>query len=153
MRLLLFIVLLSVTSMSGQSVAQDDYKEVNPNDLLEILQPSTGQKRVLLVYASWCPHCQTIFPKLIDIEKDYPGSVQAISMDKDIDKFKEFTKQFPNLTIDPLIWNKEFHLGISLGELGVNFPGFIPFIALIDQDRKTVKQGYLTVDEIKNFLQ
>jgi len=152
MRVLLFIMLLIATVMSSQSFAQNDYKEINPNDLSEILSSSTGQKRVLLVYASWCPHCQTIFPELVDIEKDYPGSVQAISMDKDINRFKAFTKQFPESPIDPLIWDTEFHLGLSLEALGISFSGFIPFVALIDKDGKAVKQGHITTDEIKTFL-
>ena len=110
MRVLLFIMLLIATVMSSQSFAQNDYKEINSNDLSEILSSSTGQKRVLLVYASWCPHCQTIFPELVDIEKDYPSSVQAISMDKDINRFKAFTKQFPESPIDPLIWLSLIHI-------------------------------------------
>ena len=67
MRLLLFIILLSVTATSGQSFAQNYHKEVNPDNLSEILQPSADQKQVLLVYASWCPHCQIIFPELIAV--------------------------------------------------------------------------------------
>jgi len=111
MRALLFIMLLTVTIMSGQSFAQNDYK------------------------------------------KNHPGSVQAISMDKDVDRFKAFTKQFPDSSIDPLIWDTEFHLGLSLETLGVSFSGFIPFVALIDKDGKTITQGHITVDEIKEFLE
>ena len=100
-----------------------------------------------------CPHCQLIFPELVNIEKNHPGSVQAISMDKDVDRFKAFTKQFPDSSIDPLIWDTEFHLGLSLETLGVSFSGFIPFVALIDKDGKTITQGHITVDEIKEFLE
>ena len=152
MRLLLFILLLSATVISNQSFAKDHYKEVTPDDLSEILQSNAGQKRVFLVYASWCPHCQIIFPELIDIEKDYPGSVQALSMDKNTDQFEAFTKQFPDSSIDPLIWNPEFHLGLSLEALGVSFSGFIPFVALINEDGKAVQQGHITANEIKEFL-
>ena len=52
MRALLFIMLLTVTIMSGQSFAQNDYKKITPNDLSEILQSNAGQKQALLVYAS-----------------------------------------------------------------------------------------------------
>ena len=151
MRLLLVIILLSVTAISNQSLAQNSYKEANPDTLSEILQP-TGQKKVLLVYASWCPHCQIIFPELVEIEKNNPGSVQAISMDSDMNRFKRFLQKFPDSSIEPLVWNKEFHLGFSLQKRGVNFEGFIPFVALIDKDGKIVKEGHVTHDEVKMFL-
>jgi thiol-disulfide isomerase/thioredoxin len=152
MRLLLFIMLLFTPLTSSQVLAQENYKEVNPDKLEEILQSKKGQKSVLLVYASWCPHCQIIFPELINIEKQNPGSVQAISMNKDTNRFVRFLNQFPGSTIEPYIWNKEYHLGISLLELGIDFSGYIPFIALIDESGNPIKQGHVTSDEIKKFL-
>lgn len=153
MRLLLFIMLLFTVTASGQSFAQENHKTVNPDNLSEILQSNAGQKQVLLVYASWCPHCQIIFPELVEIEKIHPDSVLAISMDRDIDRFQRFMKQFPNSPITPLVWDTGFHLGASLNELDINFPGFIPFVALIDKNGKAVQQGHITADEIKAFLQ
>ena len=153
MRLLLFILLSFTTITVTQATAQNYHKTVNPDNLSEVLHLNSGQKRVLLVYASWCPHCQVIFPQLIEIERNHPGSIIAISMDNDLDRFKRFTHKFPDLPIDQLIWNKEYHLGASLYEQNISFSGYIPFIALIDKNGKVVKQGHVSADDIKIFLQ
>jgi len=152
MRLLLLTMLFLVAGPSVKSFAQDGFKEVNPDKLSQIISSNAGQNKVLLIYASWCPHCQIIFPELIKIERDFPGSVQAISMDSDMDRFEAFIDKFPDLPIEPFIWDREFHLGISLNELGINFLGYIPFIALIDKNGTVVKEGHVTADEIKSFL-
>ncbi len=153
MRLLLFIILLSASAISNNALAQSHYKEINTDNLSEVLDLNSGKKRVLLVYASWCPHCQVIYPELTKIEKEFPKSIKAISMNKDQNRLKRFLNKFPDSTIEPIVWDTEYHMGASLNELGIEFSGYIPFIALINANGDVTQQGHVTTEEIRNFLQ
>jgi len=113
-------------------------------DLSEI----TAEKTLLLFYASWCPHCQSIIPKIRSISKDKKGlEVLAISLDTNrfewINFIKDNNLNWLNIS-DLKGWDSEV--------AGSYYIYATPTMFLLDKDKKIIAKP-LTFQELELVLE
>lgn len=86
------------------------FRETKHKKKLSISEPRRAEKfsgkiLILLCYANWCGHCQTLKPKFAELTKTQPISDVDFDMVEESDKtrYVEFTKEvssYPTLVID-----------------------------------------------------
>jgi len=109
-----------------------------------------NSERILIVfYASWCPHCQSLLPKVYELyknQKEKKFEVLAISIDSIRTDWLEF------VTNDNLNWiNASDFLGWEGQATLEYFIYATPTLFLIDSDMKIIEMPK-TIEEIKNIL-
>lgn len=53
-------------------------------EIQDYLRDSESNKTIMLVHASWCVPCKSLFPQFCDIEKEYTN-INFYDMDVDVD--------------------------------------------------------------------
>jgi peroxiredoxin len=119
------------------------------NGLLVELNKLNADKTLIIFYASWCPHCQSLLPKVYDIYKKQEErrfEVLAISIDSSRTDWLNFIR---NNNLD---WINVSDLKDWDGKATTEY--FIyatPTMFLVDK-RKEVIAKPLSIEELKNFL-
>lgn len=95
---------------------------------------------LLLIYASWCPHCRKQFPILSQLHAEFGHNINfaALSLDSDARQLNRFLANIPTpLFFDPVILKPtERRSFISLMQnSGSRFDGAIPHVILFNKDR------------------
>lgn len=109
-----------------------------------------GASKVLVVfYASWCPHCQTMLPLIYDLYKNQKSKtveVLAVSMDTDRDQWLSFVRKnkFDWLNVSDLKgWD-----GKTIGDYYIYAT---PTMFLLDQSRHILAKP-LSAEELKKMF-
>jgi thiol-disulfide isomerase/thioredoxin len=134
--LLLFIVFISCTSQNPTQFSEEAYKEMligldeSKITLREVLFEQKGKKIFIDVWASWCKDCIVGFPKVKELQKEFPNVVFLfLSVDRSNPSWKRAVEKY-NLI------GQHFNLpeGMSDGEF-VNFINlnWIPRYMVIDK--------------------
>ncbi|MCX6234734.1 MAG: thioredoxin-like domain-containing protein [Bacteroidetes bacterium] len=116
-----------------------------PIDLLKI----NSQYILVLFWASWCPHCTTLLPKLKELydKKTYNLEIVAISVDKDEKEYKTALEkgQYPWITGSELKgWN---------GKTAVDYNIYAtPTMFLLDKNKIIIAKP-ITYQELLNVLE
>lgn len=114
-------------------------------DLSEI----KSEKTLILFYASWCPHCQIIIPKIKDIYDNSSREkfeVLAISLDTKIEEWHNFIED------NGLKWLNASDLKGWDSQAAESFYIYAtPTMFLLDKAKKIIAKP-LTVDELKQAL-
>jgi peroxiredoxin len=109
----------------------------------------TADKLLLIFYASWCPHCQSLIPELNNFYKLQIGKkfeVMAISLDEKKDDWLNFIKN------NNLNWINVSDLkGWSSKAASDYFIYATPTMFLIDSEKKILGKP-LSIDELKQLL-
>lgn len=109
-----------------------------------------AEKTLIIFYASWCPHCQTLVPQVYKVYKEQREKkfeVLAISIDSSKTEWQNFIK---NKGLDE--WMNVCDLKGWDGKAAIDY--FIyatPTMFLVDKQLKLI-QLPKTFDEIKNIL-
>lgn len=138
--------------------SQKTYKKkkplwVPPKNIATYIKNTKGQKRVIVIYATWCPACRIKIPFLMEMEQKKPGSVIAISVDEDYRLYKRFYDQYEYVPF-PLIVNKgsSWELAKALKPFGGKAWKGIPYFMLINENNKIIGQGSYRKKGIAWFL-
>lgn len=108
-----------------------------------------SDKTLLIFYASWCPHCQTILPEINSVYKNQNNKkmeVVAISLDEKKDDWLKFVKD------NNLNWvNTSDGKGWDGKAASDYFIYATPTMFLLDKDKKIIAKP-MTSGELKNIL-
>lgn len=108
-----------------------------------------GQKNLLVVWASWCPHCIEELPNILEVEKEYKNiNFIYVSHDETKEELEDFiTLNKYNMFI---LHDKEKLIRAKLDPGASGIPSFY----LLDKDGKILggNKGGLTKDEVKSFI-
>ncbi len=112
-----------------------------------------GERRVVMLYASWCPYCRQKMPAMMDIEKGNPGTVIAVSVDESGSDFARYVKQMRDPPFE-LILSKdsEYKLARTLKRYGAGPWDGIPHFILLDENNRMVSEGNFEPSYIEEFL-
>ncbi len=99
------------------------------------LSDITNKYKLIVFWATWCPHCEQMMPKLYQwyINRDIDIEVIAISVDSDVNSWKQFVKErgynWVNCN-EPGKWNGKVALAYNIYAT--------PTMFLIDSDGKII---------------
>jgi len=125
-----------------------------PGKIADYIKQKKGQRKVVVRYASWCPACRNVMPKLMDIERVKKGSVIAIATDEHHGEFARYINRFGRIPF-PVILVRPFKnesLTSALSQFGIVNRGYIPDMALLDEENKIVRQGSFKAEEVAAFI-
>ncbi|MCB1782759.1 MAG: redoxin family protein [Alphaproteobacteria bacterium] len=150
-----FLVLLAFVFV-GAGVAHGYTHKVYPlpsSIVGKYIASTKGQKRVVMIYASWCPHCVEAMPDIMDIERAKPGSVIAISVDEDHAGFARYIERFKDVPFKIIInGSPKTELAAVLTSFGGRAWSGVPTYYLVDENNQIVDQGTYGVDYIATYL-
>jgi peroxiredoxin len=117
-------------------------------DLLE-LNKIKAEKILIIFYASWCPHCQTLLPEIYDLykkQKEKKFEVLAVSIDTSRTDWLNFVQ---NKKLD---WLNVSDLEGWDGTAAIDYYLYAtPTMFLIDKNRKIIAKP-TTIDDTKNYF-
>ena len=152
----LFVVLcLSLSFSSGRAYAAKDDKiyTLPAHYIAKHVEGTKGQKRVLMIYASWCPSCRQKMPQMMDIERAKEGSVIAVSIDENHTNFARYIRKIQSPPFKIILSkDSEYVLEKALKPIGVKSWEYIPHIVLLDENNKVAGQGSYSPSEIAEFV-
>lgn len=152
----IILSVLLLFSLSTTSYAKSDRQKiyhVPPTNIAKYIENTEGQKRVVMIYTSWCPYCRKKMPGLIDLENTKEGSIIPISVDENYSDFTGFVKRYKQAPFR-FILNKgrETELADALEKYGVRPWQGYPTIVFINEANKVVGQGNFSIDQMATFL-
>lgn len=150
-----FIITVLLFFIILPSVAEEvrEIHDLRATSIVQEIEATQGTRRVLMIYASWCPVCRQKMPYVIDIERAYPGSVIAVSIDKSYRDLERYIKQLDNLPFKIIrSKNDQDALARRLQPFGVESWEYVPNIIFLDENNRAVEQGNLHVDYVRLFL-
>ena len=119
------------------------------------IDPADGQKRVWMIWAHWCPHCQNELPALAESYEAYRSQYPDIS----IETITTSIDPERGNPLDPYLEERQFPFSVIVDEdsalaarLGVNA---FPFWVITDGDGTVLLRsaGYLDVVQLDNLLE
>jgi thiol-disulfide isomerase/thioredoxin len=83
----------------------ESYENNNAFELTSVSQIQTNKPTVILAYAEWCPHCETILPIWNKVCKNYENSssVLVTQIEEKNPNFKTFKKTYGEINSFPTI--------------------------------------------------
>lgn len=146
------IFILSASIAEAKSEQQKIY-HVPSAQIAKYVEDTKGQKRVLMIYTSWCPYCRKKMPGLIGLAQKNPKSVIAVSVDENYSNFKDFIKRHKDAPFKFILnKGKESALQGALKPYIITPWTGYPTIVLISAQNKPVGQNNYSIEEIENFL-
>ncbi|MCB1650916.1 MAG: TlpA family protein disulfide reductase [Alphaproteobacteria bacterium] len=128
---LLLAILTLPLSQSAIGRGVDKFYYLTPAQTVEYIHSFKGKKAVFL-YASWCGYCRKAMPDLITIEKQRPGSVIAVSTDKDPKALLRYLASYPDVPFHVIALKGETQFDNIEARLNVAPREGIPHFILID---------------------
>ncbi|MGI9525642.1 MAG: TlpA family protein disulfide reductase [Weeksellaceae bacterium] len=117
----------------GKKAPNFDLKGTRAKSLYKV----KADKKLVIFWASWCPHCLNEMPFVQEFYKDFKkndGEIIAISLDMDKKAFEEATKDFDWINYsDFLKWDSPIVV-----QYGVNAT---PTMFMLDKDNKIIQIG------------
>jgi thiol-disulfide isomerase/thioredoxin len=80
-----------------ESTLNETFTTLEGNEILfkDILKQHEGKVTIIDVWASWCPDCIKGFPKLVEVQEQFPNANYVfLSLDKTTDKWKEAVEKY-----------------------------------------------------------
>lgn len=155
-KILLFFVMgifLCCTPLFPVKALELEHKiyHMSPEQIAAYIGSAGGQRRVILLYASWCPYCQAVMPKMIQLEQFKKGSVIAVSIDTSPEDFALYVNKFKVLPFRLLLLDRFegedlARLSKALEPFGVEPSSGVPEMILMDEDNKVFRQGNFSDD-------
>jgi peroxiredoxin len=141
-------------------VNQMEYLRINTTAPDILMKDSSGNEidmdkiksdeLLVLFYASWCPHCKKLMPKLVDYlrsRKDNTLKVIAVSLDSIKTNWLDFVKQ------NDMSWlNLNSNKGWDCKAAHDYYIYATPTMFLLDKDKKIIGKP-LTIEELKTELE
>ena len=152
-----FFVMLSVVFLltapvnSGSYAANTTFYTMSASQIGESLDAHKG-RRLLFIYASWCGYCRQAMPKMIELAKQYPGAVVAVSVDQNPADLLSYLESFGELPFRAIVWDRAEKLSTGLARFGIEDAAGIPFTALIDEYGYVTSQGVIEPQDSAKYL-
>lgn len=151
-----FFIVFATCSIAHQAHAKDAQVKVYtlpPKMIAEYIDKTAGQKRILLIYTSWCGYCRKKMPGIMDIERSKKGSVIAVSVDDDYAAYAKYAKKLSDAPF-PLILNKGRQEALIKTLKGYNVKPWnsYPTVVFLDAKGKAVAQGNYSVEQAAKFV-
>lgn len=80
-----------------ESTLNETFTTLEGNEILfkDILKQHEGKVTIIDIWASWCPDCIKGFPKLVELQEQFPNANYVfLSLDKTTDKWKEAVEKY-----------------------------------------------------------
>jgi len=130
------ITVFSVPYVYSQSADQPILKDVDGEQLMQIVDSYRGDKAVLLnVWATWCAPCIEEFPEIIKIQHKYEDDLQVIFISADFPDSRQRALEF--LEKQQVDWTTYFKTGKDqdfIGAISESWTGALPFTKIIDKE-------------------
>jgi len=151
-----FFAVLTCFVFTSHAQAKDEPVKVYtlpPKMIAEYIDKTAGQKRVLLIYTSWCGYCRKKMPGIMDIERSKKGSVIAVSVDDDYGAYAKYAKKLSDAPF-PLILNKGRQEALiqTLKSYNVKPWNSYPTVVFLNEKGKAVAQGNYSVEQAAKFV-
>ncbi|PCJ02709.1 MAG: hypothetical protein COB14_01745 [Alphaproteobacteria bacterium] len=145
-----FISAIAVQAADKQGV---EIHKISPHRIARDIKNIKGQKRAIVLYASWCPNCVQKMPQIIEIERAKASSIIAISIDESRQDFARYMNKLGDVPFKAIVIDgAEWKLAEELERFGVEVWEAIPHVILLDENNKTVEQGNFSPKYIEAFL-
>ncbi len=146
-------LVLLVSFISFDVRAGNDIERLKPKEIAKYIESTKGKKRIIMIYASWCPICVQKMPHIIELERANKGSVIAVSVDENERHLSRYIKKLGDIPFR-VILNKgsERKLAKALEEFGVREWEGVPEIILLDKENNVLGQGNYALDYIAAFF-
>lgn len=151
--LIALLVLGCLTALPPEAAALEKTYTVPPGKIVEYINRQPG-KRLVLIYASWCPYCRQIMPAVMDLARVRKSSVIAISIDRDRDSLIEYLNNFDDVPFHALIAKEtsKGELVRNLNAIGIQPGKGIPFIAVLDEKGAVAAQGNIGAEDAVAYV-
>lgn len=109
----------------------------------EIINTHKGKVTVIDVWASWCPDCIKGFPKLVELQNEFPDvNYVYVSLDKTTDKWKESIEKY-NLK------GSHYHINQKMKDsFGASIQlDWIPRYIVVNKEGKIILQKAIVADD------
>ena len=133
--------------------------KVDDQSIKEILKPK-GKPLLVNFWATWCVPCREEFPELVELDKEYKGKIDFITIS--LDDLAEINRDVPKFLKEmkatmPAYLLKTNDENAVIGSISKEWSGGLPFTVLYNEKSKVVhtRQGKIKVDIVKeklNFL-
>ncbi len=131
--------------------------QINETNIAEILKPN-GKPLLVNFWATWCVPCREEFPDLVEIDKEFKGKINVITIS--LDDPAEINRDVPKFLIEMnatmptylLYTNKESEVISSISK---DWQGGLPFSVLYNGKGEIVhtKQGKIKPEIVKAKIQ
>ncbi len=148
------LIVACFLSLSSVAVAQNEVIGQTPNEIVEYIRDTTGEPRVVMLFASWCPSCRLKMPDMIEIGEEYPDSIIVVAVDEDEDALERYVETLDDFSF-PMFLNEdeEWKLAKAMkNRLLVETWDAIPYMIFFDEHNRIVEQGNLSVRDVVEFL-
>ncbi len=154
------IVLIAVLELAGVFMPETDIKadpalvskfvnDIQPlrsADVIPLIKPANSKPTFFYIYASWCPYCRKLMPKVVEIIidgtlKDF--NVVMLSSDNDFFRLGNYlvAGNYAGKFTPYLLKRSNVQpLDKLLGQMGSSFDGRIPYAAVFDANGKLVSE-------------
>ncbi len=147
------ILFLGFGALPSAGADVQSYKSLSADQISRVIDSVKGKRTAIFVYASWCPYCRGVMPKIIDIAEQHEGQVLAISLDKDPDTLMRYLQKTHGVVpFVPIVWDHSDIFAKPLARFGIKPGNGIPFTALLDEYGFVHKQGVLEPDVTAKYL-
>lgn len=149
----MFLMFFCVISTDVYAGEVNKIHALPATQIVEHIENTKGKPRVVMIYTSWCPHCRRAIPEIMDIERNKPGSVIAVSLDDMRADFERYIKGIENPPFKIILSTDGGSvLSEALGKYGVKPLKGIPHYIVFDADNKVVFEGNHDTSYIDGLL-
>jgi thiol-disulfide isomerase/thioredoxin len=127
--------------------------QINETQIAELLKPN-GKPLLVNFWATWCVPCREEFPDLVEIDNEFKGKINVITIS--LDELSEINRDVPKFLNEMkatmptylLYTNKESEVISSVSK---DWQGGLPFTILYDANGKTIhtKMGKIKPEIVK----
>lgn len=137
--------LVEESSASANHSGTAGIQSLSTQELSKILLDGDSKPTFLMVYASWCPYCKRQFPQVESLAQQYHQNVRFISLsiDNDHEALADFLKTRPDSQhFNAYVYDTRNPQDLirRLQQMGAQFTGGVPFMALFDGHGKLLQQ-------------
>jgi thiol-disulfide isomerase/thioredoxin len=162
----LFLPILTAGQEKGAAVSPTPASAASANrpavtqiDIAGLKKALTSAGKPLLVnfWATWCDPCREEFPDLVNLDAEYKGKIDFITIS--LDEVKEINRDVPKFLSEmkaemPAYLLKAEDDDAAIAAISKNFTGALPFTILFDSSGKEtyVRQGKVKLETVREEI-
>lgn len=130
--------------------------QIDDVEIRELLKPK-GKPLLVNFWATWCVPCREEFPELVELDKEYKGKIDFITIS--LDDLAEINRDVRKFLTDmkatmPSYLLKTNDENAVIGSISKEWTGGLPFTVLYNEKGEVVhtRQGKIKIDIIKKKL-
>lgn len=127
---------------------------VPPKVIASVIENSKGSRRALFIWMSSDSASRKALQDYADLEKALPGSVIAVSIDKNYGILSSFLRTIKKLPFKVLLSKPTDGQSFDtfLKKLGAKPTERYPLIILLDEENQIAQQGTIYIDNVADYL-